>query len=779
MSAQNWLGGSFLRFERLESRLNTHPLKRQKNWTLGIALVAVLGAPAAFAQSFAVSNVSANENSGNLTFTVTATPAPAAAVQVNYATSNGTAVAGTDYTAAAGTLNFAAGVSSQTFSVAMTPDLTVEADEVLSATLSNPTGGASIGTATATGTLTNDDTAVISINAPAVNEGNVGNTALPFVLSLSNPIQGATSLTYTTADGNNANPQLNATLADNDYLASAASVSFASDSVQPINVNVSVVGDTEVEPNQSLLLNLSNLVLPAGISPAAVTFAASGVGTINNDDGTVLSINNAILLEGAAGSSTMTFTVSLTNPSKTPVTVQYVTANGTATAGSDYTADVGTLTFAPGVQSQTIAITIAGDAIVEGDETFTITLSAPTGASLGAAVGTGTISNDDSAVLSLNSVSLAEGNAGNTPLNFTATLSNPVQGGISATLNTADGNNANPLLNATVADNDYVAIVGAPLSMTGTTLQVPVLITGDTDVEPNQQFRLLSSNLVLPAGISPASVTLGAQGVGTINNDDSSTISVANASVIEGASGTVTLNFVVSLSAPNKDPVTVNFATSNGSAIAGVDYIASSGTVTFPSNSITQNIPVTVNGDVIFENDETINLNLSNPTGATIAQGFAVGTITDDDTLALSIGDANVIEGALGTTAQMVFTVTLTGSSSVPVSVNYASGNISAVAPSDYLPSSGTLNFAVGETSKTISVTVNGDNEVENVETFAMVLSGLLPANPRVTLVRATGTGTIGNDDEFRPVPALDWRGGSLLVLILVFAAAFGIRRSH
>ena len=777
MNMHKGIGGSFLRSKCLESRLKTQLLKRRNPRVLTMALLTVLTAPSVFAQSFAVANATANENAGNVTVTVTATPAPAAAVQVNFATSNGTAVAGTDYTAAAATLNFAAGVTSQTFSVPLTPDTTVEADEVLNVTLSNPTGGSTIGTGTASVTITNDDTAVISLNSPAVNEGNTGNTSLPFVLSLSNPIQGATSLTYATADGNNGNPLLNATLADNDYLASTASVSFASDSVQPIAVNVSVVGDTEVEPNQSLLLNLSNLVLPAGISPAAVTFAASGIGTINNDDGTVVSVNNAILLEGSAGSASMNFTVSLSNPSKSPVSVQYATANGSAIAGSDYTADLGVLNFAPGVQTQTVAIAIQGDVVVEGDETFTLTLTAPNGASLGNAIGTGTITNDDSAVLSLNSVSLAEGNAGNTPLNFTATLSNPVQGGISASLNTADGNNANALLNATSADNDYVAIVGSTLSMTGTSLQVPVLVTGDTDVEPNQQFRLLTSTLVLPAGISPASVTLGAQGVGTITNDDSTTISVANGSVVEGSTGTAILNFTVSLSAPNKDPVTVNFATSDGSATAGVDYVAASGTVTFPSNTISQTVPVSVNGDAIFENDETINITLSNPTGATIAQAAAIGTITDDDSVSLAIADATVAEGALGSSTPLVFTVTLTGNSSVPVSVNYATANVTAVAPGDYLASSGTLNFAVGESTKTISVTINGDNEVENVENFAVVLSGLNPVNPRVVLGRATATGTIGNDDAFRPVPGLDWRGSALLMLIMVFAAAIGLRR--
>ena len=751
-------------------------LKRQ------LSLLALLPmAAAVHAQSLSIAPASIVEGTGgaaNLVLTVTSTPAAAAAFQVTFTSSNGTAVSGVDYTAVTGDLNFAIGDTSKTITVPISTDSTVEGDETFTVTLSNPTGGATLGTAGAVGTITNDDTTVISINAPAVAEGNVGNTPLPFSISLSNPVQGATSFTYTAANGNNVNPLLNATLADNDFLASTGNVSFPSDSVAPLIVNVPIVGDTDVEPNQNLLLNLSNLVLPVGISAASVTFAASGVGTINNDDGAVLNIASASIVEGAAGSSNLNFAVTLSNTNKDPVTVNYTSADGTATAGSDYTASNGSLTFPAGTLTQTIVVPVAGDNIVEANETLTITLSAPIGATLGTALATGTITNDDTAVLSLNSPSQLEGNAGNTPMNFIATLSNPVQGGVTAVVNTADGNNANPLLNATVADADYAAIVNGTLSIAGTTQTFPVQIIGDTDVEPNQSFRFTISGLTLPAGIPAGAVTLGAQGLGTINNDDATGLSITNVSLVEGNAGTSVMTFNVTLSAPNKDPVTVNFATSDATATAGVDYVARSGTLTFASNVVSQPIAITINGDAIYENNETFNVTLSSPTGATIGTAAAIGTITNDDSVSVGIADASGPEGANGATNTLSFVVTQTGASSFPVTVQYASANGTAIAPGDYAPVSGTLTFAPGESTKTVVVNIVGDGIVENAETFTITLSNLTPVSPFVTLSRATATGTIVDDDVFIQVPALDWRGMMLLLIGMLTLGFVATRRS-
>lgn len=730
---------------------------------------------AATTLQFSAATYSINENGTSATITVTATPAPAAPVSVNYASSNGTAVAGVDYTTATGTLNFGTGVASQTFSVPISNDTTVEGNETVNLALSAPTGGATLGTpATATLTISNDDSTTITVNAPSVTEGNAGTTPLAFAISLSNPVQGAISLDYASADGNNVDPLQNATLADNDYQAASGTVSFPSDSTAAQSINVSVVGDTEVEPNQQLRLVLSNLQIPAGLDPAAFDLTgAANSGTITNDDGTTLSVNSPTQAEGNAP-GTLAFIVTLSAASKSPVTVNYASADGTSTAGSDYTAATGTLTFSPGGPlTQTVNVTTAGDNIVEANETLTLTLSNPNGAVLGVAVGTGTLNNDDSATLSLNSPSVAEGNAGNTPLTFTATLSAPVQGTVSASVDSADGNSGTATQNATVADNDYIPVSGGTLSIaTGTTGTTAVQVVGDLKAEPDQGLRLTLSNLQVPVGIPAGAITLGtATGNGTITNDDAVTLSIAANSIAEGNTGTSTLNLTVTLSAASKTPVAVSYATSDGTATAGSDYVAASGVLTFAPGQLSQQVPVLINGDTQLEPDETLTVTLSGAAGATIGTAAAVGTLLNDDALTLSVADATVLEGGPGPAGQLRFPVTLSGSSQVPVTVSYATAPGTAAAISDYVAASGSLTFAPGQLSQDIVVVLVADGQNEPNETLTVTLSNPQPA-AQVMLARATATGTIGNDDLVTQVPAL---GGRTLLLMLLMVVGIGL----
>ena len=153
------------------------------------------------------------------------------------------------------------------------------------------------------------------------------------------------------------------------------------------------------------------------------------------------------------------FTVTLSPVSGQAVTVNYATANGTATAGSDYTAASGTLTFAAGETAKTVTVLVTGETVVELNETLTLTLTAPTAATLGDDAAVGTITNDDLPTLSITSaVSVAEGNAGATPATFTVTLS--AASGQTVTVNYATGGGT-----ATAA-TDYTAASG--------TLDVPV-----------------------------------------------------------------------------------------------------------------------------------------------------------------------------------------------------------------------------------------------------------------------------------------------------------------
>jgi hypothetical protein len=154
--------------------------------------------------------------------------------------------------------------------------------------------------------------------------------------------------------------------------------------------SVLVIGDTVVESVESVIVALSN---PTG---GAVLVGTTAVGTIQDDDGPpTLAIFGDSTHEGCEGTTTLAFDVQLSRPVTSTVTVNYATADGTATAGSDYQFASGTVTFAPGQTEQTIRVTVIGDANVETDETFTVNLTGASGAGVSVASATGTIINDD------------------------------------------------------------------------------------------------------------------------------------------------------------------------------------------------------------------------------------------------------------------------------------------------------------------------------------------------------------------------------------------------
>ena len=228
-------------------------------------------------------------------------------------------------------------------------------------------------------------------------------------------------------------------------------------------------------------------------------------------------------------------------------------------------------------------------------------------------------------------------------------------------------------------------------------------------------------------------------------------LSIGNVAVTEGNAGTVNADFLVTLSIPTSQTVTVAFATADGSATtANNDYQATTGTLTFTPGTTSQTITVPVNGDTTVEGDKTFTVNLSNPQNAVIGTGTGTGTIQDDDASpTLAINNVSQSEGNSGATA-ITFTVTLSGATGLTITVNFATADSTATtADNDYQPNSGTLTFNPGDTSKTITVLVNGDTIFENDETFTVSLSN--PQN--ATITTGTGTGTIQNDDA---APAAD-----------------------
>jgi hypothetical protein len=239
------------------------------------------------------------------------------------------------------------------------------------------------------------------------------------------------------------------------------------------------------------------------------------------------------------------------------------------------------------------------------------------------------------------------------------------------------------------------------------------------------------------------------------------TLSIEDVSTTEGQAGTKVLNFTVTLSAGSNLTVTSNFATSNGTAIVGSDYVATSGTLTFNPGELTKTIPVTINGDIDFEPDETFTVTLTAPTNATLNKASGTGTIQNDDVLGGFIAFSQVNTNVNESTGIVTLTVVRTDDVSQAVNVDYAtddtgaSTNCAALNTGlasqrcDYTSVFGTLKFAANETQKTIDIPINLDAYTEGPETFSVKLSN--PTGGAVLAVPSTGVVTI--NDSASPAP--------------------------
>ena len=343
--------------------------------------------------SLSINDVSAVEGTNATSnkpfiFTVTLSSASATPVMVSYATADGTAtIADNDYLATSGILTFAAGQTSQTITVPVVSDSKVESDETFFVNLSSPTN-ATISDNQGMATIKNDDAAatvsVISSSDVSTTEGNSGTKTLTFTVKLDKAATAPVTVQFATSDAA-------ATVANNDYKATSGTLTFAP-GVTSQTVNVTIIGDTVVEPNELFNLNLSSPSANATISTPQVH------GTIINDDAVAakISINNVAKKEGNSGSTTFTFTVTLDHSATSNVTVKYATASGTASSSSDYTSTSGTLTFTPGQTSKTLNVTVKGDTTQESDELFFVNLTSPSSnAAIAHSQGVGNIQNDD------------------------------------------------------------------------------------------------------------------------------------------------------------------------------------------------------------------------------------------------------------------------------------------------------------------------------------------------------------------------------------------------
>jgi Calx-beta domain len=321
----------------------------------------------------------------------------------------------------------------------------------------------------------------------------------------------------------------------------------------------------------------------------------------------VLSIWDAATLEGNTGAQNAAVTVTLSEPHSNAVSVIFRTADGTATAGSDYNAVSGTLNFAKNVMSKTILVPIRGDRVLEPDEYFFVRLdSAKAGAKIANGQAIVTIM-DDEPRISIYDVSQLEGNSGTTPFNFTVSLSAPYDMPVTVNFATADGSATDGI--------DYTGASGTLIITPGnTSATVPVQVNGNQLAGPNKSFLV---NVTTPN--TYAEISRGTA-VGTII-DDEPRISIGDAYNY----GESTFTFTVYLSAAHEGTVTVDFATQDGTAFDGVDYVGISGTLTFDPTEMSKTITIEVL-DATSMPDKYFYIHLSNASSnALIANEWATG----------------------------------------------------------------------------------------------------------------------------------------------------------
>ena len=575
----------------------------------------------------------------------------------------------------------------------------------------------------------------------SVPEGDPNATSTVTVLvSLSTPSGLPVEVDFATQDGT-------ATTANNDYDATSGTLTFAPGDA-PKTISVTINGDEDIEADQTFSVVLSN----ATTSPnAAVAFTTDGTTevTITNDDvNPNLTVPVVLQVSEPSDGATTTVKVRATISPQAwvakDVVVTYSTANGSASASTDYVAQTGqTVTISGGQTFVDIEIVVKGDATQEGEENFFVNVTNATNANV-------TVSQTEVKIVEQPTLTIADPapvneNAGTVSLTVTLNPTSSVQ--TTVTYSTANATAVSP--------GDYTArtntLVTIPAGQSSATIAIP--IANDVIDEDNETFTV-----TLDAGSETGTGTLGAALIGTPNaatvtitdDDDLPTLRIGDASVREEiASGTVSQT--ITLSPVSGRDVMVNYTTQDGTAKDGVsdadpaDYVATSSVATIPAGSTFLTFNVTIVDDAIKEPDEVFNVVLSSPVNATLADASSAITIIDDEVRPeVSIDDVEVVEGANAS-----FTISQDIVAGEDTLVDYDTSDGTATAGSDYTAvSDGTATIPAGSLSTTVVINTTDDSEEEDAETAVVTLSNARSVDPAGVVIKDDTGLLVINDNE-------------------------------
>ncbi|KIT15070.1 Calx-beta domain-containing protein [Jannaschia aquimarina] len=661
-----------------------------------------------------------------------------------------------------GTLTIPPGDTTGIITLSIQPDSVDERDENFGLQLENLSSNAEFDngeTVLRTGGIIRDDDGTgqnrsIFVSDVVLVEGDSGSKEAVFDIRLSREATSTFSVSYATKDIS--------AVAGQDYSARSGTLTFRpGDDFKQVRVPVTSDSVAEITESFGLTLGVSSS-LNIDIS------GASGEAFIRDDDsgsGPVVSVKRAVIEEDDFSNKPLAFEISLSEAAIDVVTLEYQVFAGTideldVASRLPSTTNAAQVTFDPGETTKVVYIRTRGDLEEERDEDLIFQLenlsSNATFAGGEDIIRTTGVIQDDDGVgpdlsLFVSDPILVEGDSGTKEAVFEIVLSRPATSSFRVDYETQDG--------SAVAGQDYTRTTGTLSFQPGEDIKVVrVPVNGDTRIETSETF-----SLVLDAPSTP-SITVGGglAGEATIRDDDAANgrpvISIAPAVVDESDFSTHTLAFQVTLSEPALDEVTVAYEALRGTS-EDVDLISlfgdrgTVGTVSFAPGETSQTILLNVRGDRDDERDESIVMQLSEPSSnAALAGGGpvlrATGVIRDNDglgpNLSLLVSDPILLEGD-GRTQEAVFELRLSRPATTDISVDYATSDIEAVAGQDYRSVTGTASFAPGEEVKYVRVPVIGDQTVEASESFALTAS--LRSGPSIGTEGLSGTAVIRDDD--------------------------------
>ena len=668
----------------------------------------------------------ASGSTATLTYEVTLSAASGKQVTVAYAdASTGTASSADDYTAlSSGTLTFAAGETSATIDVTITGDGVDEPDETIIVELSGP-NNATLGTASGTGTITDDDDApsVTLVLSPATIDESGTTTATTVTATLDHASSAATTIT------------VSATGSDFTLSTAKTLTIAAGETTSTGTVTITAVDNDKDEPNKEVTVS------GTADNSQGITAPTDETLTITDDDAapTVTLVLSHETIDESGTTTATTVTATLDHASSAATTITVSAAAGTNAGSGDFALSTAkTLTIAAGETTSTGTVTITAVDNDKDEPNKEVTVSGTADNSQGITAPsdeTLTIADDEdtpTVSLFLSPATISENGGVAT---VTATLDHASSAATTITVSAASGG-------FTLSANKTLTIAAGETTSTG----IVTITANDNNKDEPDKSVTVSGTASGGRGVSdPSSVTL------TITDDDDApSVSINSPSVAEGASGsTATLTYEVTLSAASGKQVTVAYADAGtGTASSADDYTAlSSGTLTFAADATSTTIDVTITGDGIDEPDETIIVELSSPINATLGTASGTGTITDDDdkpSVTLSLSPATISEtGGVATVA-----ATLSGASSAATTITVSATAGTNAETTDFtLSSDKTLTIAAGVTTSTGTVTISAENNNKDELDKSVTVSGSASGGRGVS-DPSNVTLTIADDDD-------------------------------